>query len=56
MNEHGNIPEIHQIWSRILNKLQDTEDLKEIIEPLKEKVEEKAEAQGHNFDYNPDLK
>lgn len=46
LTEHGDIPQVHEIWSKLLNKIKRNEKLNQLESNLHKKVEEKIRSVG----------
>lgn len=55
MNEHGNIPQVHELWSGIVNRVEFNQTLSPMKDELLNAVTEKMDKQGYPFLYNPTL-
>jgi len=49
MNEHGNIPQVHEIWSKLLDRIGENRALDQLKERLHKRVEEKIKSAGFVF-------
>lgn len=53
LNEHGNLPQVHEIWSRLLDGISDDNDLANLREPIEKRVKARMKQEGVEFQYVP---
>jgi hypothetical protein len=51
LTEHGDVPQVHEIWSKLLNKIEENKNLSQLKNRLQERVQKKIEEKGFVFRY-----